>query len=688
MRSLDLRVEGAPAQIVDPMASGVRNTPLVFFFDGRDTDGDGWLRVECHAAGPDPNNFLNAFWVFPPGEPITAAEVLAGEGSRRAELFHRCGTELERVAPAPRADAIVAEFLQTSRAPQVLVRTRRTLGIAGHNSAPGNASAGLCLVTNDDNETGPQPYLFSRPRPASMTRTDEGWILEYTPHTARVEVVVVHGNHGALQVKAVPDLRKSLAATRRFWQAWDPGRRIVVPDSTIQLLIDASVRTMYQVRERVDGFVQFQPGPSVYRGLWIADAMLTGIPVAMLGDTSSLLRYLETGIRYQLPNGQVRSLFPSVSIGETPAWAFAAFWVARAMGDRSWIRKHWEEISRALDWICTLRDQTLVGPATPYTGLLPAGFVDGGISVPMSDYGTLWWCMVALEEGVHASTHVGDPGRAAAWQRTLEGFAASFPAAARRDLLKDRYGNLFLPVGVADTAVAVPQRGQFSVFIPARFASFVDAPGTLTDSLVRMNFAMMENYRSQGLYQSSGWLSNGVWPWLGGFIGLVHQRIGDPARAVELLYAYADHAAPTGVWVEEQLPRSVGAGTSGDVSDAEASAVFIHLARYLLATERKDGLELLRGLPVQWLKPGAVVALRNTLSEFGPLSFELRVGPGSAVLSVEPINGRGSAGGPYVTTAPLRRAGFTLADGRPLPDRLSWKWGEPYRLKLSRGTSP
>jgi hypothetical protein len=305
----------------------------------------------------------------------------------------------------------------------------------------------------------------------------------------------------------------------------------------------------------------------------------------------------------------------------------------------------------------------------------------------MSDYGTLWWCMVALEEGVHASEYVGDRGRAAGWQRTLEGFATSFPGAARRDLLKDRHGNLFLPVGVADTAVSVPQRGQLSVFAPARFASFVDSPGSLIDSLVRMNLAMMENYRSQGLYLSSGWLSNGVWPWLGGYLGLVHQRVGDPGRAVELLYAYADHAAPTGVWVEEQLPREIGTGTTGDVSDAEASAVFVHLARYLLATERKDGLELLRGLPGQWLKPGAVVALRNTLSEFGPLSFELRIGPGSAVLSVEPVNGRGSPGGPYVTTAPLRRAGFLQADGTPLPERLAWRWGEKYRVELRRGTS-
>jgi hypothetical protein len=165
---------------------------------------------------------------------------------------------------------------------------------------------------------------------------------------------------------------------------------------------------------------------------------------------------------------------------------------------------------------------------------------------------------------------------------------------------------------------------------------------------------------------------------------MAHQRIGDSRRAVELLYAYANHAAPTGVWVEEQLPRAIGPGTTGDVSDAEASAVFIHLTRYLLATERKDGLELLGGVPEAWLRPGAVVGLRNTLSEFGPLTFELRVGEESAVLTVAPIPGQRAPGGPYLSTRALRGAGFTLPDGRPLPDRLRWEWQKSFRAEFKR----
>jgi hypothetical protein len=295
--------------------------------------------------------------------------------------------------------------------------------------------------------------------------------------------------------------------------------------------------------------------------------------------------------------------------------------------------------------------------------------------------------MVALDEGARAARQMGDRDHAALWGSTFDGFETSFTSAARRDILKDSLGHSFLPVGVADTTTLTPQRGQLSIFAPARFAAFIDSPGTLADSLARLNLAMMDGYRCQGIYQGSGWMVDGVWPWLGGYLGLVHQRIGDPVRAGELLYAYADHASPTGVWVEEQQPRARGTGTSGDVSDAEASAVFIHLVRYLLATERTDGLELLGGMPPSWLRPGAEVSLRKTLTEFGWLTLGLRVEHDRAVLTVEPIDGHGCTGGPYLSTRGLRRGGFTSADGSSLPERLSWNWREGVRWEFRREKS-
>ena len=64
--------------------------------------------------------------------------------------------------------------------------------------------------------------------------------------------------------------------------------------------------------------------------------------------------------------------------------------------------------------------------------------------------------------------------------------------------------------------------------------------------------------------------------------GIAHDLAGNASRARELLYAFANHATPTGTWVEEQSLKGKGERTGGDVSDAEASAVFIYHVRRLL----------------------------------------------------------------------------------------------------------
>jgi hypothetical protein len=677
-RVQELRVEGAPAAVVDPLASGKQNVPVVVMFDACDEDADGWLTIEAHSSGPDPNVMLNGFWVFPAGERINAEEVINGEGTRRAEIAHSCGTERESVAPAPRPDAIVAEFSPSGLQPQVVVRTRRRLT----KGSPIRGARSTVL------SFGPDPYLFSSPMPAVTTPTSEGWLLEYKPGTQRIEIVLVHGNHGPAQVVQFPSLTGELAATRSFWQnTFRPGRgRISVPDPAVQLLVETSVRTLYQVRENVDGIRQFQPGPTVYRGLWLADVILTGVSVTLLGDTAAMREFLETGFRFQQPSGQARILYPSESLPETITWVFASLWYARTTNDSLWLSRRWTELSRGLDWICSLRRRSLASPQASYAGLLPPGFVDGGISTPMSDYGTLWWAMIALEEGIRAASWLHTPERSGDWKRTLEGFGQSFTVAARRDIRRDALGNIFLPVGVGDTSVTVPQKGQYAIVLPIRHGGWLFAPGSLADSVARMNLRMFDSYIRQGLLVSSGWLLNGVWPWLGGVIGIAHQQLGNSSRAAEFLHAYAQHASPTGVWVEEQLVREAGPTTTGDVSDAEASAVFLHLVRYLLATERGDDFELFGGLPPDWIAPGARTALHNVLSEFGEFSAELQVSAdgGSARIFVSAIDGRGSSGRPVLVLRALRDRGFVAADGKPLPETLPWSWKSELVLELRR----
>jgi hypothetical protein len=333
-----------------------------------------------------------------------------------------------------------------------------------------------------------------------------------------------------------------------------------------------------------------------------------------------------------------------------------------------------------------MRMQTLAVPAAAYSGLMPPGFIDGGIAIERADYGSLWWAMIALEQSIEAARLAGDSAHAAEWQKLLSEFTHSFEAAARRDLRSDRNGNVYLPISVADTSSSVPQRGLYAFLFPVAHGRFFSERTPLVDSILRGNLGMLDACEREGLIASSGWMEGGVWPWLGGIHGIAHLIAGRPERAVDLLYAFANHAAPTGIWVEEQQTKNDGTRTSGDVSDAEASAVFVNLVRDLIAIEHADTLELLTGIPQQWVRPNARVALNGGQTLFGKITLELRISPDgmSASLAVSPVGRPGSRGYPRVHLDALKQRGFTSPNGSPLPDVVRGAWGKRIGLSFRR----
>ncbi len=390
--------------------------------------------------------------------------------------------------------------------------------------------------------------------------------------------------------------------------------------------------------------------------------MLTGVSVMTLGDTAGAREFLETVLRHQLPSGQIRSLYPAVSLPETPA-ALAAFCIyAKSYGDKAWLRTQWPHIAEGVRWIEQMHQQALRDPRARHFGLMPPSFVDGGIADETADYSTVWWTMVSLEKVIDAAQWLGLKEDVAQWQTLLMDLSAAWRKAAQRDLRKDRFGNSYLPVVVGDTSHDRPQRGQFAFLCPFPYGRFFLQPDTLLHTIIHGNLAMLDGTLQEGLVSGSGWVPDGVWSWLGGVHGIAHDLAGNPLRAQELLYAFANHATPTGTWVEEQSLKDKGERTGGDVSDAEASAVFVYHVRRLLVRERLDDLELLAGIPDAWLKPGATTALNRVFTEFGPLSFHLTLSPdGSrAELHLSPIDGRGSKGAPVLFLQALKRQGFTI----------------------------
>jgi hypothetical protein len=67
-----------------------------------------------------------------------------------------------------------------------------------------------------------------------------------------------------------------------------------------------------------------------------------------------------------------------------------------------------------------------------------------------------------------------------------------------------------------------------------------------------------------------------------------------------------------------------------------ASAEFVRLVRHLLVLERGDEIELLTGLPEEWLVPGQRVRLERTPTRFGPVTLQVeREAPDIVRIEVE-----------------------------------------------------
>ncbi|HSQ77013.1 MAG TPA: hypothetical protein VLT13_15740 [Bacteroidota bacterium] len=667
-RLLSLQVEGASHRTVDPMAAAIKNTPSVFFFDGEDSDGDGTLKIEVHAdaESPDPNVFLNCFWIFPAGSRVTPDEVITGRARAQSELVWECGREVEKWAPMERMEALRAA-VSGSTPPVLRIFTRRHLQFI--------QPEGMVLADSI-------PFCFTSPPAAFASRTGDTLILHWPAGTRTVDAIVLGGSVRQERVRQFPDLATERARVIRYWNspAPIPPARIIVPDPRLQYLIDANIRNLFQVRDIVDGGVQFQPGPTVYRGLWLQDVFISGSVALMLGDTGGVRRALEHGMEFQGGSGQFLVLRPSTALNETPIFLTMMCRFAAFTGDDLWLRKHWSVLQNGIRWIRHISMHTYDDESFPYAGLMPPGFVDGGIAHKTADYGTVWWVLIALEHAADAAERLGFTQDAQQWRKYHEDFQAPLRRAIVRDLKNDERGNLYLPITIGDTTRGIPpQRGQYAFLLPFPYGGTFFRADTLLQRAISGTMAMLDASTSKGMIVGSGWMHDGVWSWLAGIHSMAHHYRGDYTSAWTYLQAYADHATPLGTWVEEHQQRSVGTRTAGDASNAEASAIFLQTVRTFLLRERGDTLHILAGYPASWVFPGSHAQLLGGGSPLGGVSLDVRVSAGADSVVLQVSRGKSTAAEyerqgrvkpVLLHLETFRRLGFAGPGEGTVPDRL------------------
>ena len=630
-----LRVEGAEPRTVDTVADIGQNRAAAFWFAAKDANGDGKIDITVEAApqAADKNTILNGLWAFAADQKTDTDTLLAGKLNSLA----LARLSAIQYGGPPRNDLVLVHVTNTGTEP----RTFRPRLIVDTALAFAFQPQTRRCVVNDHETITTSPKLARVAEKQGSRR-----VLELEPLTVPAGktslVSVLYSGGGAIVVEPAT-LDRALASRDRAVTYWEsaplPFGRVAVPDAGIQALVDSSIRNIWQAREIKQGVPVFQVGPTCYRGLWIVDGSFLLEAAAMVGAGKEA----RAGVEYELSQQKLSGAFEVLSpqfYKENGIVLWTCVRHALLTQDKAWLAASWPKLEAAANYIKTLRQRSREDATPLDDGLNPPGEIDGGLSggatgFKRAEYSNVHWNLLGLRAFIQAAHWLGKTDDATRWQNEYDDLNATFRKAATRDTLKDGAGNAYVPIFMANAGKELPQRAQWT-FCHAVYPGQIFAQD---DPLVAGTLAMLAATEREGMVYGTGWDATGIWNYFASFYGHAWLWQGNGRKAAQILYAYANHAAPTGVWREEQSLRGAKFKKVGDMPHNWASAEFVRLTIHLLALDRGDELHLLEGFPREWMGPGMRTRLSGVATPFGPLDLTVQVDDAgkTAALEVNPL---------------------------------------------------
>ena len=434
---------------------------------------------------------------------------------------------------------------------------------------------------------------------------------------------------------------RALTETRRFWTEYPLLRHTFqVPDPAVQAMIVALARNILQAREIKDGLPVFQVGPTCYRGLWIVDGHFFLEAGQYLGYGDDAMNAIGTLLKHVHPDGSIaRMQFHTKETGIAIATMIRQMELA---GDDGQLEELWPTIKNAVSFIERLRaDADDLPPDAPNAGLVPAAFGDGGVGGERGEYTTPVWMLFGLKSAVEAAQRMGYADDATRLQADYTTLLANFHTHVQKHQQRLPDGTPYLPPvydasGLHHWIPGYPEPVQRHNQLQPESATWALCQAIWPGEVFAPDEPIVQNLLhlmdlvddEEGIPATTGWLPyRALWNYHASFAAHVWLYAGRPDKAIDYLYAFANHAAPTRVWREEQSLKSSHNGQLiGDMPHNWASAEFIRLVRHLLIFERGESLDLLAGLPPAWRGVGCVTHLDKTPTRFGPVSLLLHVG--------------------------------------------------------------
>lgn len=449
---------------------------------------------------------------------------------------------------------------------------------------------------------------------------------------------LVYNGSVALQNFTLEYAKAALESTRTYWSQVKPFRNaFYIPDQQIQGMLDACGRNILQAREIVEDICEFHVGPTIYRGLWVVDGYYFGECAYMMGRDDEGFQCLQAVLKRVKPDGSIRILPDHHK--ETAVALSTIVRQCELRNDDQRLRELWPTMVRGMEHLRRMRDDSLkLGSDYPGYGLYPPSFGDGGIYGPEPEYTTPMNVILGLSDAARAGKRLELPG----WEQ-FEQLATELMQRMRqcieRDMRTTQQGIPYLSLSMVDNPIYKPQTGSATIARVAFHGEFTPDDPMVTNLLTLADAIDDE----EGIPACTGWRwDQSIYTYSCVRFAQLMLQAGYPQKAVDYLYAYANHASASRVWREEQpLLNTHSAEICGDMPHNWASVEFIRLVRNLLVLESNTGIELLPGLPKEWLPtPEHPLVLEKTPTRFGKLSIRLTKEGGQGYqLQIEPEEG-------------------------------------------------
>ena len=374
-----------------------------------------------------------------------------------------------------------------------------------------------------------------------------------------------------------------------------------------------------------------QPGSRQYKRSWIRDGSMIAPVLLRMGHAEDVRDFIDWYAHFITPEGKVPPSFRAddpldagpgsgIEWDGQGAYVYLIMEYYRFTHDREFLARHFDKMRRALEFLVTLRQQTLAPdylkdePARErFVGILPKSFSHEGYYPEMHSYWDDFWALKGWKDGKAAAEVLGDTNTAAWADQQYRLLKDSLRASIEGTIAFKKIN--WIP-GCAEKGDFDPTSTAIA-FFPCEEA------GLLPQDVLRATFDRYLGDVKERLKPD----------WKGSFTPyearniLAFVALGQKDRANFLLdYLMTCRHPPAWNHLAEVVLGDPRIGSYiGDMPHTWAGASLVNSVIMMLVRESGERIILFDGAPKSWFRGGEGIRIENVGTYFGPLNVTARM---------------------------------------------------------------